>query len=218
MDQARPKPTTSRFDRWSFEKRIARLVRLLPENLVYFDRRWRILEVSDRALNAFGYRRNEVVDHHVYEFLPADAVEEHRGEHSDFWREGGRAIGTRIRRKNGAIANVRADVVIDLSRDGFPAGAIALLDVVWNGPRFTTGFRGWRTESPYGLTPRELTVLEAVGTGQTNKQIAQALKISRLTVDKHIGHILMKMGSPSRTEACVRAIQEGWVPGPMTTA
>ena len=218
MDQARPKPAISRLERWSVQKRIARLVRLLPENLVYFDRNARILEVSDRALDAFGYRRNEVVGHYVSEFLAPDTLDEHHAKQSDFWREVGHAMDTRIRRKNGAIANVRADVVIDLSRDGFPAGAIALLEVVWNGPRFTTGFRGWRTESPYGLTPRELTVLEAVATGQTSKQIAQALKISSLTVHKHIGHILAKMGSPSRTEACVRAIQEGWLPGPMKTA
>lgn len=218
MDQARPKPTTSRLERWSVEKRIARLVRWLQESLVYFDRGSRILEVSDRALDAFGYRRNEVVDHYLSEFLARDTLDEHDAEHSDFWSEGGHAIKARIRKKNGAFVEVRANIVIDLGRNGFPAGAIALLEVVWNGSKLTAGFRGSRTEGPYGLTPRELTVLEAAAAGQTSKQIAQALKISPQTVHKHVGHILMKMGSPSRPEACVRAIQEGWLPGLMKTA
>jgi len=211
MDGTRPEPTTSRLEHWSFERRIARLVRALQENVVYFDRKSRILEVSHGALDAFGYRRNEVVDHTVSEFLPQNTVAEHHAENSDFWNQGDHAIEARIRQRNGAFVGVRANIVIDLSRDGSPAGAITLLEVNSKGSRLTSGFGGSGTDRPYGLTPRELTVLEAAAAGHTDRQIAQVLGISPETVHKHISHILLKMGSPSRTDACVRATQEGWL-------
>ena len=64
-------------------------------------------------------------------------------------------------------------------------------------------------EKRYGLTVRELSVLELVASGITNKQIALQLGISPTTVHKHLSHILDKMRVVSRTEAGVRATREG---------
>ena len=63
----------------------------------------------------------------------------------------------------------------------------------------------------YGLTFRELTVLHAMAAGKANKEIGLELGISPLTVEKHVAHILEKMGAISRTEASVRAVHEGLV-------
>jgi len=63
--------------------------------------------------------------------------------------------------------------------------------------------------SAYGLTFRELTVLNLVATGKSDKGIANLLGISLGTSSKHIGNILGKMGASSRTEAGVRAVREG---------
>jgi DNA-binding CsgD family transcriptional regulator len=63
--------------------------------------------------------------------------------------------------------------------------------------------------NPYGLTHRELAVLQLVVQGMADKQIADALGISIYTVNKHVGNILGKMNAVSRTEAGVRAIKEG---------
>ena len=63
----------------------------------------------------------------------------------------------------------------------------------------------------YALTNRELSVLQAVASGLTDKAVAQQLSISPLTVRKHVASIRKKMGAQSRTEASVRALKAGLV-------
>jgi PAS domain S-box-containing protein len=62
--------------------------------------------------------------------------------------------------------------------------------------------------NPYGLTFREMTVLNLVAVGRSDKEIASELGISPLTAQKHMSNILAKMGATSRTEAGVRAVRE----------
>lgn len=66
-------------------------------------------------------------------------------------------------------------------------------------------------ESPPPLTDRELEVLALVAGGFINRDIAQRLHISVRTVEAHLTHIYNKLGVCSRTEAVVRAMQEGWL-------
>lgn len=54
---------------------------------------------------------------------------------------------------------------------------------------------------PDGLTLREAEVLELVGQGLTNPQIADAFFVSAHTVKTHINRIFAKTGSANRTEA-----------------
>jgi PAS domain S-box-containing protein len=63
----------------------------------------------------------------------------------------------------------------------------------------------------YGLTFREMTVLQLIVTGRADKEIGQHLGISPTTVHKHVASILDKMKAGSRTEAGVRALREGLV-------
>ena len=60
----------------------------------------------------------------------------------------------------------------------------------------------------YGLSFRELTVLNLVAAGKSDKEIANLLGISLGTASKHTGNILAKMEASSRTEAGVRAVRE----------
>jgi DNA-binding NarL/FixJ family response regulator len=48
------------------------------------------------------------------------------------------------------------------------------------------------------LTRRELTVLESVARGNTNRAVAAELSISVETVRSHVSHILAKLGTPTR--------------------
>ena len=65
--------------------------------------------------------------------------------------------------------------------------------------------------NPYKLTFREFTVLHQAAEGDGDKAIADRLGISSTTVSKHMGIILKKMSATSRTEACVRALREGFL-------
>jgi PAS domain S-box-containing protein len=63
--------------------------------------------------------------------------------------------------------------------------------------------------NPYHLTFREFAVLHLVARGAADKEIANELGIANSTVNKHVSNILGKMNAASRTEAGVRAVQEG---------
>jgi DNA-binding NarL/FixJ family response regulator len=63
----------------------------------------------------------------------------------------------------------------------------------------------------YGLTERELDVLELMVEGLTNPQIAEKLVVSRATAKAHVHSILQKLCASSRTQATVMALNEGLV-------
>ncbi len=61
------------------------------------------------------------------------------------------------------------------------------------------------------LTDREQDVLELIGQGMANKEIAQKLVISERTVKFHVSAILAKLGAGNRTEATRIAAQRGLI-------
>jgi DNA-binding CsgD family transcriptional regulator len=64
-----------------------------------------------------------------------------------------------------------------------------------------------RAACAQGLTARELRVLRLVAAGKTNKAIAALLSLSEKTIERHMSHILTKLGVPSRTAATAYAYQ-----------
>src|SRR4051794_23482479 len=61
------------------------------------------------------------------------------------------------------------------------------------------------------LTPREHEVINLVGEGKANKEIAAELGISERTARTHVSNILGKLGLSSRTQAALWAVREGLV-------
>jgi DNA-binding NarL/FixJ family response regulator len=59
------------------------------------------------------------------------------------------------------------------------------------------------------LTERETQVLQLLGQGLANKQIAHLLAISEHTVKFHVSSIYAKLGATNRTEAVRLGVQRG---------
>jgi DNA-binding NarL/FixJ family response regulator len=62
-----------------------------------------------------------------------------------------------------------------------------------------------------GLTPRELQVLRLLAAGQSNKQIAAELVLSKRTIDRHVGNIFRKLGVSSRAAATAYGYEHGLI-------
>jgi two-component system NarL family response regulator len=61
----------------------------------------------------------------------------------------------------------------------------------------------------FGLTGRELEVLQFIASGLTDKEIAQQLDLSVYTIKSHVRKILSKLHTANRWEAAQRAREEG---------
>jgi DNA-binding NarL/FixJ family response regulator len=64
----------------------------------------------------------------------------------------------------------------------------------------------------FGLTERELAVLELVALGKTNREIGDKLFMAQKTASVHVSRILAKLGVSSRVEAATVAQRLGIVP------
>ncbi|AVH22804.1 response regulator transcription factor [Nocardia cyriacigeorgica] len=101
------------------------------------------------------------------------------------------------------------------------AGGGAWLDPAVTG-RVLSAYRTVRPATPTDarlaeLTAREYEVLELIGRGRVNSEIARELGISEVTVKSHVGHIFGKLDLRDRAAAIVFAFDHGVVsPGQST--
>ncbi len=175
----------------------------------------RIVAVSDQWLEKFGYQRYEVIGHRSVEFL----TEKSRAYAEsitlpEFWSVGSaRDIPYQFVRKNGQIVDVLLSAVAEPDAEGKYHRTLAILRDVSERRRLAEREGEMEDQTLprryYGLTWRELDILDLLAEGKTDKQIAVGLGIRSLTASKHVGNILEKMNAESRTEAAVRAIRDG---------
>ena len=69
-------------------------------------------------------------------------------------------------------------------------------------------------DRPYGLTPREVDIVDAIAAGDSNREIALKLRISLQTVKHHLTSIFDKTGTATRLELALFAIRHGIVDAP----
>jgi two-component system response regulator DevR len=78
-----------------------------------------------------------------------------------------------------------------------PAVTAQVLERVRNGPRVDPGLEQ--------LTAQEQRILELIGEGMTNRQIASTLFLAEKTVKNYVSSLLAKLGLSSRTQAAIFA-------------
>lgn len=64
-----------------------------------------------------------------------------------------------------------------------------------------------------GLTEREREVVRLVAQGKSNREIADALVVTKRTIETHINNILYKLNLTTRTQIVVWAVEKGLVTG-----
>ncbi len=67
-------------------------------------------------------------------------------------------------------------------------------------------------QAELGISPRELTVLQELAAGRSNKEIAARLEVSPDTVKTHVARLFEKLSAKRRTDAINKARQLGLVP------
>jgi CheY-like chemotaxis protein/DNA-binding CsgD family transcriptional regulator len=92
--------------------------------------------------------------------------------------------------------------VLHFSLRGSAGGGEWLVGVRWE----SGDARAPELAQHFGLTPREAEVLHWVALGKTNRDIAEILAMSPRTADKHLQHVLDKLGVETRTAAAGLAL------------
>ncbi|WFE53272.1 response regulator transcription factor [Micromonospora sp. WMMD1155] len=123
-------------------------------------------------------------------------------------------------------AGLRAGASGFLLKDARPEELIAAIRAVAGGdsvvaPSLTRKLMDAYLQEPVPSTPtdprlntlseREREVLEAIGQGATNTEIAERFTLTESTVKKHVGRVLFKIGARDRIQAVIFAYDNGLV-------
>ncbi len=103
-------------------------------------------------------------------------------------------------------------------KSAHPATLLAALRLVMGGEMYVPPFMALATEEPGdepvdagGLTPRQHAVLQELGQGKSNKEIARALGLQEKTVKGHVSAIFRCLGVVHRLQAVEAARRAGLI-------
>ena len=71
--------------------------------------------------------------------------------------------------------------------------------------------REYRSAAEFGLTERQLEILQMLAEGKSTEQIAGLLFLSKTTVRNHVAHILAALGVHTRVQAMILASRAGLI-------
>jgi two-component system, NarL family, response regulator DevR len=97
------------------------------------------------------------------------------------------------------LKQVRGQDLVDAVRE--VAAGRSLLDPVTTAHVLDRMRESAKTDELAGLTERERAVLELMGEGMTNRQIAERLFLAEKTVKNYVTSVLAKLGMERRTQA-----------------
>jgi DNA-binding CsgD family transcriptional regulator len=129
------------------------------------------------------------------------------------------ALPTRMLLYDGASALLPADPALPgssavLVRDPVVLRfVVSLFDHMWDEAARFNPDSGSAALAPTGA---ELAVLHRIADGKTNEAIARELGISPRTVTRQVADLMRRLGTGSRFQAGVRAVQLGWLDKPVS--
>jgi two-component system NarL family response regulator len=109
---------------------------------------------------------------------------------------------------------LRAGAQAYLLKHMLPDEILTAIRAVHSGERRIPAAVGTRLAerlSGTALSDRELEVLQLLGKGKSNREVAAELAISEATVKGHVTNILTKLGAHDRTHAVISALKRGLI-------
>jgi DNA-binding NarL/FixJ family response regulator len=103
------------------------------------------------------------------------------------------------------------EIYIFLIAAGFLMLGVFLGMRVLGAPKPTAFDGNSKAQQALGISPREMTILQEMASGRSNKEIAAHLNVSPNTVKTHVAKLFEKLGAKRRTEAVNKARDLGIV-------
>ncbi|ESQ76013.1 response regulator transcription factor [Asticcacaulis sp. AC402] len=104
------------------------------------------------------------------------------------------------------------DIYIGLIALGFLALGVFVGIRLLSRPKPVTFDGNPKAIETLGISPRELTVLQELAAGRSNKEIAERLHIAPDTVKTHVARLFEKLEAKRRTDAINKARELGILP------
>jgi DNA-binding CsgD family transcriptional regulator len=104
------------------------------------------------------------------------------------------------------------EIYIALMAAGFLALGVYVGARVFAASRPLSADGNPKAQSALGISPRELTVLQHLAAGRSNKEIAIELDVSPNTIKTHVTRLFEKLEAKRRTDAVNKARQIGLLP------
>jgi PAS domain S-box-containing protein len=173
--------------------------------MVLLDDQRRFVEVNGACLQLVGYRRTELIGHHVWEFVIGGPKYTEREWRAALRQSQFTATGD-IRRADGGRVTVEF-----ACHPAVVTGMRLVLFVAVSSNR-----RGRRPTvapiagaSPLSLSARELDVVRLIAAGASGPEIAEELQVSHNTVRTHVRNSMTKLGTRSRAQLIAKLLGEG---------
>ncbi len=201
---------------------LASVVHASHDAIVSTDLEGRVTSWTPSAERIFGYTEAEALGEAVTNYIPKDRIEEFKAIQEKVRAGETVDIETVRLRKDGTTIHIALTVAPILDASGKRIGNATVSRDITERKQAAEAASRLREDieasverrvsaNPYGLTFRELTVLQLMARGQHDREIAEVLGISPRTVQNHVTSILARMSASSRTDASVRALREGLI-------
>ena len=165
----------------------------------------RIVDVNGACLQLLGYRRAEMLDRPMYEFVAGEPLMTRREWADALARQRFTGEG-KMAREDGSTVRVQWGATTELVT-GRRLVLLVALSVSGRGSGLRLTQPSDAGES--ALSEREREIVRLVALGGTGREIADELQISHHTVRTHLRNSMRRVGARSRAHLVAKALGEG---------